>query len=182
MTSRPCLFSEVQTELEQSRASREQDAAALSQARDAQRKSEAISEKSIRDITKLGRAMGSAMAGLGMSLGPRTLETLIEEVGRLPGIVRELELSTARRAVHRVLAMLESHYQGLDRTALSGGWAPGISNEQCNELEGDCTAFARDMADAALKDLELLPQHEPEDQKLPGPQIKHAINYFVVII
>jgi hypothetical protein len=64
--------------------------------------------------------MSSAMAGLGMSLGPRTPETLIEEVGRFPGVVRELELSTARRAVHPVLAIFESHYQGLDRTALSG--------------------------------------------------------------
>jgi hypothetical protein len=65
--------------------------------------------------------MSSAMAGLGVSLGPRTPKMLIEEAGRLPGVVRELELSTARRAVHRVLAMFESHYQGLDRTALSGG-------------------------------------------------------------
>jgi hypothetical protein len=48
-------------------------------------------------------------------------ETLVEEVGRLASVVRELELATARRAVHRVLAMFESHYQGLDRMALSGG-------------------------------------------------------------
>jgi hypothetical protein len=93
----------------------------LNQARDAQLKSEAISEMVIGNITKLGRAMSSAMGELSMSLGPRTPETLIEEVGCLPGVVRELELSTARRAVHRVLDMLESHYQGLDRTALSGG-------------------------------------------------------------
>jgi hypothetical protein len=87
--------------------------------------------------------MSSAMAGLGVSLGTRTPEMLIEEVGRLPGVVQELELSTACRAVHRVLAMFESHYQGLDHTALSGGWAPGISDDQCDELEQDCTAFAR---------------------------------------
>jgi hypothetical protein len=93
--------------------------------------------------------MSSAMAALGVSLGPRTPETLIEEVTRLPGVVRELELSTARCAVHRVLAMFESHYQGLDRTVLSGGWAPGVSDEQCDELEEDCAAFAREMADAA---------------------------------
>jgi hypothetical protein len=48
--------------------------------------------------------MSSAMATLGVSLGPRTPETLIEEVGHLPGVVQELELSTARCAVHRVLA------------------------------------------------------------------------------
>jgi hypothetical protein len=86
-----------------------------------------------------------------------TPDTLIEEVGRLPGVVRELELSTAHRAVHRVLTMFESYYQGLDRMALSGGWAPGISDDQCDELEEDCTAFARDMANAALKDMKLLP-------------------------
>jgi hypothetical protein len=113
--------------------------------------------------------MSAAMAGLGVSLGPRTPETLIEEVGRLPGVVRELELSTARRAVHWVLAMFESHYQGLDRTTLSGGWAPGIFNEQCDELKGDCAAFAHDMADAALKDLELLPQDESEAPGVLGP-------------
>jgi hypothetical protein len=65
--------------------------------------------------------MSSAMAGLGVSLGPQTPETLIEEVGRLPSVLRELELSTARHAVHRILAMFESHYQGLDHTMLSGG-------------------------------------------------------------
>jgi hypothetical protein len=100
---------------------REQDAAALTQPRDAQRKSEAISQKAIGDIAKLGRAMSSAVAGLGVSLGLMKPETLIAEVGRLPGVVRELELSTACRAVHRVLAMFESHYKGMDRTTLSGG-------------------------------------------------------------
>jgi hypothetical protein len=148
--------------------SREQDAATLSQARDAQRKSEAISEKAIGYIAKLGRAMSSAMAGLGVSLGPMMTETLIEEVRRLPGVVRELELSTAHRVVHRVLTMFESHYQGLDRTTLSGGWAPGISDDQCDELEEDCTAFTHDMANAALKDLKLLPRDESEDPEVLG--------------
>jgi hypothetical protein len=80
--------SEVQAELEQSRASREQDADTLIQVHDARCKSEAISEKAIGDIAKLGRAMSLAMAALGESLGPRMPETLIEEVGRLPGVVR----------------------------------------------------------------------------------------------
>jgi hypothetical protein len=71
--------------------------------------------------------MSMAMAWLGVSLGLVTPETLIEEVERLLGMVRELELVTAQRAMHRVLAMFESHYQGLDRVALSGSWAPGIS-------------------------------------------------------
>jgi DNA repair exonuclease SbcCD ATPase subunit len=159
----------VQTELEQVCASREQDAAALNQAHEARRKSEAIAKKAIGDVAKLGRSMSSAMVALGVSFGPRTPETLIEEVGRLPGVVRELELSTAHRAVHRILAMIESHYQGLDRTVLSGDWPPGISDEQCDELETDCATFAREMADATLKDLELLPQDESEAPGVPGP-------------
>jgi hypothetical protein len=58
--------------------------------------------------------------------------------------------------------MFESHYQGLDRMALSGGWAPGICDAQCDELEEDC-------ADATLKDLELLPQDASEDPEAPEP-------------
>jgi hypothetical protein len=137
----------------------EQDAAALSQARDAQRKSEAISQKAIGDIAKLGRVMSIAMVGLGVSLGPMTPEMLIEEVGCLPSMVRELELTTAQRAA-LVLTMFESHYQGLDRMGMSGSWAPGISDDPCDELEEDYAAFARDMADATLKDLEQLPRDE----------------------
>jgi hypothetical protein len=72
--------------------------------------------------------MSTTMAQLSVSLGPVTPEMLIEEVGRLPSMVRKLELTMARWAMHRVLAMFESHYQGLDHMALSGGWSPGISN------------------------------------------------------
>jgi hypothetical protein len=46
----------------------------------------------------------------------------------------------------------------------------------------DCAAFAREMADAALKDLELLPQDESEAPGVPGPQDKHATNYHAIII
>jgi hypothetical protein len=53
--------------------------------------------------------------------------------------------------------------------ALSGGWAPSISDAQCDELEEDRASFVRDMADATLKDLELLPQDASEDPKAPGP-------------
>jgi hypothetical protein len=111
------------------RASQEQDGAALNQARDALRKLEAINEKAIGDVAKLGRVLSSAMAVLGVSFGSRTPETLIKEVSRLPGMVRELELSTACHAVHRILAMIESHYQRLDRTALNDIWAPGIPDD-----------------------------------------------------
>jgi hypothetical protein len=82
----------------------------------------------IEDLAKLGRYINTVMAGLGVSLGPVLPDTLIEEDGHLPGVIRELELLTAQRAVHWVLAMFESHYQGLDRMELSGGWAPGISD------------------------------------------------------
>jgi hypothetical protein len=58
--------------------------------------------------------------------------TLLEEVERLPEVIKERVLSTSRRVVHRVLAMFNSHYQGLDRMALSSGWAPGSSNEYCD--------------------------------------------------
>jgi hypothetical protein len=37
---------------------------------------------------------------------------------------------------------------------------PGISDNQCDELEEDCATFAHDMADVALKHLELLPRDE----------------------
>jgi hypothetical protein len=66
------------------------------------------------------------MVVLGVSFGPRTPEMLIEEVVRLPSMVRELELSTAHCVVHQILAMIESQYQGLNCTTLSGSWAPGI--------------------------------------------------------
>jgi hypothetical protein len=117
---------------------REQDAVALNQAQSARHELEEVRRMNIEDLAKLGRAIRTVMAGLGVSLGLVLPDTLVEEVGRLPDVIRELELSTARRAVHRVLAMFESHYQGLDRMALSGGWAPGISDTQCNVLERDC--------------------------------------------
>jgi hypothetical protein len=57
---------------------------------------------------------------------------------------------------------------------------PGFSNDQCDELETDCAAFTREMADAVLKDLELLPQNELEAPGVPGPR-NYATNYFIVI-
>jgi hypothetical protein len=147
----------------------EQDAVALNQAQEARRESEAACQKNIEDLVKLSRAISTAMVGLDVLLWPVTPETLVEEVGRLPDAVRELELATARWTVHRVLAKFESHYQGLDPMAPSGGWAPGISDAQCDELEKDCASFTRDMVDAALKDLELLPQDALEDPEAPEP-------------
>jgi hypothetical protein len=48
---------------------------------------EAISQKVIGDITKHGRVMSTTMARLGVTLGLMTPDTLIEEVGHLPGVV-----------------------------------------------------------------------------------------------
>jgi hypothetical protein len=47
-------------------------------------------------MAKLGRAISSAMTGLGVSLGLVVPEALAEEVGRIPDVVRKLELATAR--------------------------------------------------------------------------------------
>jgi 4-hydroxy-3-methylbut-2-enyl diphosphate reductase IspH len=66
---------------------REQDATALNQARDAQLKLEATRQKTIEDLAKLGRATSATMVRLGVSLGTVTPETLVEEVGHLPGVV-----------------------------------------------------------------------------------------------
>jgi hypothetical protein len=38
-------------------------------------------KENIEDLAKLGRAIGTAIAGLGVSLGPVLLVTLVEEVG-----------------------------------------------------------------------------------------------------
>jgi hypothetical protein len=38
----------------------------------------------IEDLAMLGSAIGTVMAGLGMSLGPVLPDTRVEEVGRLP--------------------------------------------------------------------------------------------------
>jgi hypothetical protein len=37
-------------------------------------------------------------------------DTLLKEVERLSEVVKNLELSTTRRVVHRVLTMFDSHY------------------------------------------------------------------------
>jgi hypothetical protein len=49
----------------------------------------------IEDVAKLVRAISTVMAVLGISLGPVLPDTLIEEIGRLPGVIREFDLSTA---------------------------------------------------------------------------------------
>jgi hypothetical protein len=148
---------------------REHVAVELGHVRSAQCESEEAHKLNILDLAKLARAIGIVMTGLGIPFSSILPDRLVEEVGLLSGVIKELELSTAQRAVHRVLTMFESHYQELDRMALSGGWAPGISDTQCDELEEDCATCARDMADTALKDLELLPENASEDPRSSRP-------------
>jgi hypothetical protein len=93
---------------------REQVAVEPRQARNARHASEEARKANIEDLAKLARAVGVVMTGLDVSLGLMLPNRLVEEVGRLPGVIRELELSTARRVVHRVLAIFESHYKGVD--------------------------------------------------------------------
>jgi hypothetical protein len=154
---------------------REQAAIELEQDRNARRESEESRKVNIQDLANLVRAIGVVMIGLGVPFGVMLLDRLLKEIGRLPEVIKERELSTAQRAVHRVLAIFESHYQGLDCMELSCIWAPGISHAQCDQLEEDCDAFARDMADAALKDLDLLPRDAPEAQIASGLQLRCII-------
>jgi hypothetical protein len=55
----------------------------------------------------------------------------------------------------------------------------GPPDMQCDELEEDCVSFIRDMADAALKDLELLPQDAQRTRKTPRPQVNCIILCFM---
>jgi hypothetical protein len=90
------------------------------------------------------------------------LQTLEDRVGLLPGVVKERELTTARKVVHQVLTMFDSHYKGLDCKALSSGWAPGYPDDEYDKLKEDCAIFAHAMVDVAMKDLYLIPKDIPE--------------------
>jgi hypothetical protein len=109
------------------------------------------------------------LSEISISVEPMLPETLVKQVEHLLEVVKGRELSTARRVVHRVLVMFDLLYQGLDRMALSGGWATGSSDDHCDQLDEDCTSFARAMADVAMKDLDLIPRDTPEDQDNSRP-------------
>jgi hypothetical protein len=112
----------------------------LSQARNARRESEEAHKANIEDLSKLARAIDVVMTGLSVSLGPVLPDRLVEEVWCLMGVIREIELSTAQRAVHQVLAMFE--------------WlGPRHLQHGMRRAREDCASFTRDMADAALKGL-----------------------------
>jgi hypothetical protein len=66
---------------------REQDTFALNQAQNARRESEEARRVNIEDLSKLGRAIGTIMARIGMLLRPVLPDTLVEEVVRLPGAI-----------------------------------------------------------------------------------------------
>jgi hypothetical protein len=108
------------------------------------------------------------MAGLGVSLGSVLPDTLVEEVGHLPDVIGELELSTARRTVHRVLVTFESHCQRLDHMTLSGGWAPGTSDMQCDELKATTPASPVPWLTPPER-LGAVAHDAPEDPESPRP-------------
>jgi hypothetical protein len=88
----------------------EQAAVELEQARNAPRESEESRRVNIQDLAKIARVIGVVMIGLGVPFGLMLPDRLVVEVGRLPEVTKERGLSTAQRAVHRVLTMFESHY------------------------------------------------------------------------
>jgi hypothetical protein len=79
---------------------REQAAVELGRARNTRRESEKSRKVNIQDLAKLARAVGAVMIGLGVPFGPMLPDRLVEEVERLPGVIKECELSMARRVVH----------------------------------------------------------------------------------
>jgi hypothetical protein len=145
-------FSETRAELEQSRKAQEQFMTEPEQAKNARRESETSRKVSIMEHAKLEIVIGGVLSELGIPVGPILPDALLKLVERLPKVIKEREISTTRRVVHRVLSMFNSHYQGLDRMVLSGGWAPSCSDKHCDQLDEEgCASFARDMDDTAMK-------------------------------
>jgi hypothetical protein len=93
--------------------------------------------QSILEYAKLGKLLVQVLSGLGVAIGLMLPDMLVKLVERLLELIKERELSTAQKVVLWVLTMFNSYYQGLDRMALSGGWAPGSSNDHCDRLEED---------------------------------------------
>jgi hypothetical protein len=147
----------------------------LEQAKNTWREPETSCKASIMEHAKLRRVIGGVLSELGVLIGPVLPEALLKLVEFLPEVVKEWEISTARRVVHRVLAMFDSHYQGLDRMALSSGWAHGSSDEHCDQLEEDYASFARDMADVAMKKLDRYQETHQKTETTPGLRIRCII-------
>jgi hypothetical protein len=82
----------------------------LEQAKTTQCEMEESRRASILENTKLGRAVGMVLSEFGTPSESTLTERLLEEASRLPEMIKERELSTARRAVHRVLTIFNSHY------------------------------------------------------------------------
>lgn len=106
-TSHP--FSEVKDKLEESRKT-QQVKTELEDSRRARRESRELCQQDILDRAKFEQFVGQILLELGIPLGPMFPEMLLEQVGRLPGVVKERELSSARKVVHQVVTMFGSHY------------------------------------------------------------------------
>jgi hypothetical protein len=77
---------------------REQHTVELNQARNTQCELEEAHRVNIKDLAKLGRAINTVMAGLGMSLGPdASADTLVEPGMEHPVPIRLLKKSDASR-------------------------------------------------------------------------------------
>jgi hypothetical protein len=94
------VSSKTRAELEQSQLAQEQIVVELSQTRNARRESEETRKANNEDLAKFARAVGAVMTRIGVPFGPMLPDRLLEEVGCLPGVIRELEPSMARREVH----------------------------------------------------------------------------------
>jgi hypothetical protein len=71
-----------------------------------------LREKDVLDRAKFGRFVGGSLSNISVAVGTDHPGALMEQIRRLPCEVKERELSTARKVVHRVLTMFDSHYPG----------------------------------------------------------------------
>ena len=73
----------------------------------------------------------------------------------VPERSREQARETARSIVRRVVAMILSHYPGLERVPMSGGWASGNEDDEYDELEAKEAGFTDTLAALAMAELGL---------------------------
>jgi hypothetical protein len=88
-------FSKSRADIEQSQMAQEQVAIELGQTRNTRHGSEESLKVNIQDLAKLVSAIGVVMTGISVPFGPMLPDRLLEEVGRLPEVIRERELSTS---------------------------------------------------------------------------------------
>jgi hypothetical protein len=105
-------------------------------------------------------SLGGLLVGACRILVSRLARTILERSWNRSGISRVRSRSESYRPLGRWCTGCSPcsipTTQGLDRTSLSGGWAPGCSDDHCDNLEEGCAAFARAMANVVMKDLDLI--------------------------